>query len=432
MPDTALSLADLERNDPKAKIRGRECRFLCPLPACSDHQKPKEHRSLTANMDTGAWHCWRCKAAGKLKDKWEDRPPVPRKQKARAAAIRAIKGKPARVDTSPTDDEKRPAESLQEQYAAAFKGSPAARYLAHRGIPQDLAAAHGCGYAPSMYGAARVTFPVRDRAGELVAIQGRTCTERKDMKDMGPKRFGVFNPDALAGPVRIIVEAPIDALSLAVCGYPAAALIGTEYPAWLPGALVRGTVYLATDADDAGDRAAAKLDDAIRLAECVRLRPPHPHKDWNDARCKMGRDALAAWLSDRLAPTDRVPAAVQDVTTRGAVAAMFAHLPGTSPEPPPPSAPVLVQSRVLGEAIRLVETLDGPPTIPAAGEPVTYTRAEVESMKGLDPDAVRAVHRAKRFFGGSYTGPTPAPPASREAVNIPDPPDPRQMSLLAE
>ncbi len=62
-----LSLAELEAYDPRAPFRGgKERRFCCPLPACAEKRIDAAHRSLTANVETGAWHWWRCGAAGKL------------------------------------------------------------------------------------------------------------------------------------------------------------------------------------------------------------------------------------------------------------------------------------------------------------------------------------------------------------------------------
>lgn len=309
-----ITRAELEAQDPTARWReGAEVYCLCPFPACADKPRDKAHRSLRVNTGSGLYNCHRCHASGKLKDAWTDRPTTTAVNRRCAAAVRAITAPPPPLDPPTPDDESRPSEATQDYYAAAFRGSLAARYLHGRGIPQDVAEAHGCGYVADWHGLPRVTFPVRNHAGQLVAFSGRACVECAPagrQRTQGPKREGVFNPAALAGPVPIIVEAPVDALSLATCGYPAAALIGTTAPAWLSTALVGGTVYLATDADPPqpdgtpgpGDKAAAALDVAIRRARCERLRPPAPWKDWNAALVGLGRATLAAWLSDRLPP----------------------------------------------------------------------------------------------------------------------------------
>jgi hypothetical protein len=101
------------------------------------------------------------------------------------------------------------------------------------------------------------------------------------------------------------------------------------------------------------------------------------------AALKAYKPALLALLSDR------APAGVQD----------------TAAPPAPLDVPVLIHSRLLGEPVRIVEALDGPPPPPGKGAPVTYSRAEIEAMRGLSPDAKRAIHTSKRWFGGIYTGP---------------------------
>jgi hypothetical protein len=60
-----LSLAELELHDPRPSGQGAERRFLCPLPACADHQR-HEHKNLAANIESGLWACKRCGASGKL------------------------------------------------------------------------------------------------------------------------------------------------------------------------------------------------------------------------------------------------------------------------------------------------------------------------------------------------------------------------------
>lgn len=77
---SSLSLADLEANDPHApdaKADGEQD-FLCPMPACADHQNPGQHRSLSANVRTGAWKCHRCGSTGLLAEYHSGRPPAPR------------------------------------------------------------------------------------------------------------------------------------------------------------------------------------------------------------------------------------------------------------------------------------------------------------------------------------------------------------------
>ncbi len=309
----ALGLADLEAFDAQPRGRGRERVFRCPV--CQS-----DERALHLNTETGAWNCKRasCGAKGKIKDFWEDRPALGRRELTRQRQLQAFKIAPAAPDVQSVEvngaDWRRHLRGLQP-----LAGTPGAAYLRGCGVPLDLA--HRCGvrFAPSWYGRAAVMFPIRDRAGQLVAAQGRYMDGQGDPKARtgGPKSGGVFaassqlgqpgapriyGPFDEAAPAIIITEAPIDALSLAACGFPALALCGTSGPAWLNRACGLKRVLLAFDADDnhAGDGAAAALLATLTpyTARCERLRP-EGGKDWNERLQAVGAPALADWLAVR-------------------------------------------------------------------------------------------------------------------------------------
>jgi hypothetical protein len=320
----ALSLADLEAYDPHARSTpgGSERRFLCPL--CGDG-KPKDaaHRSLCANTQSGAWNCKRCKASGKLSDFWTERPKQSRPARVRGSLRAAFDVPPVTVKAAP------------EYSGASAASTPAAKdwrhhlrglcplpdtagaaYLAGRGIACEVAHAAGARFSPSWFGRAAVVFPIRDRAGALVAAQGRHITGDGKLT-AGPKRDGVFcapvqlpsgralQPFDKDAPAIIICEAPIDALSLAAAGYPALALCGTSGPAWLHLACGFRRVFLAFDGDLVGGSAADELAGVLATygASGDRLRPENA-KDWNEALCTSGVAALAEWLASHILPRD--------------------------------------------------------------------------------------------------------------------------------
>jgi DNA primase len=147
----------------------------------------------------------------------------------------------------------------------------------------------------------RVVFPVRDRTGSLVAIQGRVLGP----DEHGPKVLtrgdlgsGVFQSTATAliESVIAIVEAPIDALSLAAAGVQAIALCGTNVPQWLPTALAFRTVAIGFDADAAGDAASRKAAVEFQALGCEVERWRPTLNDWNEVLTDFGIDALAASL----------------------------------------------------------------------------------------------------------------------------------------
>ena len=180
-----------------------------------------------------------------------------------------------------------------------IEGTPGADYLAGRGI--DLEAAHDVRFHASWYGKGpAVVFAIRDKNGDVVAAQGRFLAGNVDPKAQtcGPTRLGVYQtPGALNRHVLVVTEAPIDALSLWACGVPAVALIGTNAPEWLARAGAFRPVFLALDADEAGDRAADKLRPTFEVlgATVTRLRPPIG-KDWNDVLRAYNQDGMTAKL----------------------------------------------------------------------------------------------------------------------------------------
>lgn len=297
-----FSLSDLEAFDPHSPQRDGERRLLCPL--CG-HDKPRDaaHRSLCLNTETGAWRCWRCSATGKLTDFWQERPVQTRRARHRAALSRAfdIPSSPAPVPEPPSSEWRTQLRNLQ-----SAADTPGEAYLIGRGIPIEMAHTAGVRFSAAWFGRPAVVFPLRDRSGALVAAQGRYVDGRDDPKarTVGEKRVGLFaTPDAFDSilPAIILSEAPLDALSLAVAGYPALALCGTSGPEWLPKACAFRRVMMAFDADEAGDRAADELSPVLRSfgARPERMRPEEA-KDWNEALQLIGREALTDYLSSKM------------------------------------------------------------------------------------------------------------------------------------
>jgi hypothetical protein len=147
-----------------------------------------------------------------------------------------------------------------------------------------------------------VFFPARDRDGTLTGAQLRVIAEGEP----GPSKLTrgspvVFStsPEAWSADPLIIVEAPIDALSLAACGSPALAVFGCNLPDCLPRLCAWRRVVIGTDNDAAGDAAAAAWEKLLRPlgAEIIRFRPEH--KDFNDWLL-ADPEGLRAALRERL------------------------------------------------------------------------------------------------------------------------------------
>jgi DNA primase len=168
-------------------------------------------------------------------------------------------------------------------------GTPGEPYLFGRGIGCDTATAAGVLFARGWYGRPAVVFPLRDRAGRVVAASGRYLDGRlPKTRVAGDRKLGVFATpgvwDAPAEAALVVVEGPADALSLAECDVPAVALVGTAAPGWLRSAAAFRRVVVALDADAAGDQAAeGLLRELAPFARSVERLRPSAGKDWNDA-----------------------------------------------------------------------------------------------------------------------------------------------------
>jgi hypothetical protein len=301
-----FSLTDLESYDPQAPQRHGERRFCCPI-CGGDKPLDAAHRSLTLNAASGLWNCKRCGAKGKLREHWEERS-KDRRERGRRQLHRVLSQSPGREAPTPPMQGRNLRDLLPGLVKVA--GTFGEYYLADRGIPLEITTAARVRYHRDWFGAPAVVFAIRDRDGDLVAAQGRYLHAAPPPKTRtaGPAGKGVFaTSGAFEAGLMILTEAPLDALSLAACGYPAIATIGTNMPEWLPWACTFKRVMVATDADQSGDAAAAKWEPALRSAGATvaRLRPVGG-KDWNEL---LARDAAAL--------RDLLHAAVREARGRG-------------------------------------------------------------------------------------------------------------------
>jgi hypothetical protein len=130
-----------------------------------------------------------------------------------------------------------------------------------------------------------VIFAVRDQLGNVVAVGSRYLNPRTPKETSFSKgliRLGAFQtPGALEADVIGITEAPIDALSLALCRLPSIATIGSNHDKPFFWRHIKAQrILICTDNDDAGDTAADKLT-TILGDRCERFRFPESVKDAN-------------------------------------------------------------------------------------------------------------------------------------------------------
>ena len=303
----ALSLAEIDAFDP----HGPSARKWCPM--CGD-DKPKDaaHRSLSVDRETGLWNCFRCGAGGLAREFWSEKPFLPSRERLKNTF--SLSTKPAEPETpllAPVDEARADVWRELWEQTQPLDATLGELYLRKRDVPLETARLAEVKWSSTWRGGAAVVFPIRDRNGELVAIQGRAVKGSAKIT-YGPKKNGVFEAPITLGnrfcrpcdravPTIVLVEAPIDALSLAACGFPALALCGTSGPSWLHLACGLRRVALAFDADAAGDAAAHAIETQISPfgARCFRLRPDG-FKDWNEQLLHNGNEELEIFLSEHL------------------------------------------------------------------------------------------------------------------------------------
>lgn len=317
-----LTLRELEEFDGRAPARAgqRERRFLCPFPACSGKRPNAYHRSLSVDTATGEFFCHRCDVGGILREyRGEDTRGSTGRRRGALAMRRAI-ALPVPPEHHTSDQSWR----RELKTVVALAGTYGAAYTESRRIPMELAHRSGVRYCPDFFGRAAVMFPVRSADGKLVAVNARHIDPRVSPKcrTAGPKRLGIFGtPGALDAPVLFVTEAPLDALSVAACGHPAIALVGTVWPEWLPNACAFKHVAIGLDADDAGDQASERIAVVLRGvgARCTRVRPHAGMKDWNAMLQAVGIEFLRIALDHALGASRELaaastPAWVDDLT----------------------------------------------------------------------------------------------------------------------
>lgn len=312
-----VTLQEIESFDQNPNKIKDESRFLCCLSA-SCRAKPRDaaHRSLCVNTNNGFYNCHRCGAKGKLKDFWEERPVINKRQAARLKLAAQFSAPPSKPDETTNEQTRESWAEKMRSFQAVFAESAGEKYLEKRGIPPEISRAANCGYAANwehwekregkwlLVGVdKRVVFPIHDQHGELVAIHGRAIEENHFASPKitkGDKSLGVFlaQPDVLNAKVTAICEGATDALALAACGVSAVAMTGTTAPDWLFRKLAFRACLIATDADEAGDKAAAKLkmELELRAAKVFRLRP-RGQKDWAEVLEKRGAENLKEFLA---------------------------------------------------------------------------------------------------------------------------------------
>lgn len=288
----------LTREDRAALVRsallnasGSGSYLRAPCPICVYRVgTPDRHRALSINGSSGWWHCFRCSAKGRL---WGS--------SAEEAARRCVV---VEIDpTKRTEAQDLPPEFMplhDEPARSSLAAEPARRYLAGRGLAEDVLRAAGVGVClTGLRWGGRVVVPIRSDE-ELMGYVGRIWT-KKPYDPEGevyryphgmPRGEVLYNAEALQveteRPV-LVVEGVFDALAPGL--WPdGVALLGTHSDAQVEALSVakRPVVFvLDGDAHETGWSLAFRLRLEGARAGYVRL-PPRTDPD----------EVSGSWLRD--------------------------------------------------------------------------------------------------------------------------------------
>lgn len=256
-----LTLDSLRQFDPNAPMPLGASRWRFACPECGAEKQHK--RNLDVDSKELVYICRRCGIKGRLGDR---------------SSVKVDRETQRKADA---EEAKRKSGMWTKTRMTSLAGTPGETYLAGRGIPLDLARKCGVKFCPWFMGGPAVMFQVRNDS-RVVAQQGRYIEVGElKVRTIGKVTQGAFATPGAWGEVLTITEAPIDALSLHLIGIPAIATCGTTLPAFVAEKAVGRVVMVATDADEAGDRAFETWRVVLREAASVERLRPEGAKDWN-------------------------------------------------------------------------------------------------------------------------------------------------------
>jgi len=334
---------------------GRKGRsFHCPNGRAHKHGDRNRSATIAASWET--WRCFGCGAFGSVIDiyryladvskedakAWIEEyagltpaygavttppPPPPSTQLARGTAAPAEPIRPASPEVH----------AFLARAQQALTNPQARNYLSRRGISLEIARQTGLGFAlrgtwinTRGAGQPRIVAPLTTPDGTLINLYGRaTVTCNKSLRhDFLPGPKGIFHAPALARNGVILVEGIFDALACLCGGRPASAIMGLSIrDSWW--AQIRATfIFLAVDADEAGQRRGKELQDLGASLGKKTIHMPKADsnflggiKDLNEFWVTQGRLPKGLEAYDRL---------LADLLAREAPLS-----PGTPPGPPP-------------------------------------------------------------------------------------------------
>lgn len=263
-----------------------EQRMYCPI--CED---PETSRSPSGMMNpgTGVWNCLKNDHGGtvvSLVKQLKERDGFDIRTEAMAGNSRAARGegKPSGRKGEPPSG----AAVAMWHEALLDTNGVLESFIDARCISEETIEEYEIGWDSN---ARRYTIPIYDVDGELVNVRkykmGASDGDQKFWNLPGYGDARLFLPDVLRTTDWVVLaEGELDTLVLSQEGFPAVSGTGGSgvfKPEWAEG-FTDKTVYVAYDADDAGEKGAVKVANALRnFASAVyRVRLPEPGTDVTD------------------------------------------------------------------------------------------------------------------------------------------------------
>lgn len=210
---------------------------------------------------------------------------------------------------------RRQLDSTAERYSQTLLGdlcSPAASYLAGRGIGPDIIGSFGLGVCDGSFGehaqyAGMIAIPYRTPLGGVVSFKFRRphdCTQLcEHSKYVGPYGARLYNTMDLDRAddqgYAFLTEGEIDAILLSVCGFPAVGCPGVEawggHPEWR--CMLDGIpkLYVPFDRDEAGKRFAGTVGQSFGPGVAIPV--DLPAADVGDAWRLLGPGEFRGWFA---------------------------------------------------------------------------------------------------------------------------------------
>lgn len=172
--------------------------------------------NLELNAEKGVYWCWACREGGRL-----------------SSLLQTVTGKSHHIPVQMERDEREPptpTAPTEFSYLPVEMVYPAARYLARRGITEEMIRRYGLAVCvePGHLLEGRIVIPARDFwTSALVGWVGRTYLNTKPKYLSTVPRSAVTGWRAGRAPV-VIVEGHLDGIAVHLAGYSAAVLGGTN------------------------------------------------------------------------------------------------------------------------------------------------------------------------------------------------------------